>query len=140
VSSKASEAPDPIYLYARSRATHASTHRYAHAGASVRRPISFLILFYFLFSSSNARTEACYVTNLYFFFLPSEFPGFSAGNLDNLPASLKGMKDYLMKAEQFKKIDPVVSVYCKVCTFPVLFSFCHYPAVTHTGHVSFALL
>jgi hypothetical protein len=30
-----------------------------------------------------------------------------------------------MRAEQFKKIDPVVSVYCKVCTFPVLFSFYH---------------
>lgn len=33
---------------------------------------------------------------------------------DDLPESLKGMKDYLVKAEQFKNIDPVVSVYCKV--------------------------
>lgn len=33
---------------------------------------------------------------------------------DDLPESLKGMKDYLVKADQFKKVDPVVSVYCKV--------------------------
>ena len=33
---------------------------------------------------------------------------------DDLPESLKGMKDFLLKAEQFKKLDPVVSVYCKV--------------------------
>jgi hypothetical protein len=33
---------------------------------------------------------------------------------DDLPASLKGMKDFLMKADQFKKVDIVVSVHCKV--------------------------
>ena len=33
---------------------------------------------------------------------------------DDLSESLKGMKDYLVKADQFKKVDPVVSVYCKV--------------------------
>lgn len=33
---------------------------------------------------------------------------------EDLPESLKAAKDYLVKAEQFKKVDPVVSVYCKV--------------------------
>ena len=33
---------------------------------------------------------------------------------DDLPESLKGMKDYLVKADQFRTLDPVVSVYCKV--------------------------
>ena len=33
---------------------------------------------------------------------------------EDLPEALKGAKEYLVKAEQFKKLDPVVSVYCKV--------------------------
>jgi hypothetical protein len=33
---------------------------------------------------------------------------------EDLPEALKGAKDYLVKAEQFKNLDPVVSVYCKV--------------------------
>lgn len=34
--------------------------------------------------------------------------------IENLPEALKGAKDFLVKAEQFKKLDPVVAVYCKV--------------------------
>jgi vacuolar protein sorting-associated protein VTA1 len=33
---------------------------------------------------------------------------------DDLPESIKSMKDFLIKADQFKKLNPVVSHYCRV--------------------------
>ena len=34
--------------------------------------------------------------------------------IENLPEALKGAKDFLVTAERYKKVDPVVAVYCKM--------------------------